>query len=472
MFYSIKDSNNDINNGINNDSNNDSNNDNDINNDHKIEDNKNVIKNLKKVFLRRTAYISLTLCMLLICIIILNIVFPFKTEASSKNNNYLVVVQNKDSSWTAYENLVEKSPKGNLMVKAKLMSKALDFTYNNYGSETFTIQCGNYRYNTYTKGEQTFCFRSSSDFFVNRNVVFTPYTSKESNYNMCHVSTLGTLVNYKYYTGSEAKAYKIKGYTGVVCYSKYGQVTKVPSLYDIVNTKGDKFFFKNTLTNQTNKNPGDNEIDKYNDTKLIIVGDSRTNNMSRWAATSVNTEFVAKNSQGYQWFNDEGINKVNSIKSPGDIIIIWLGINDFVLNDLSGDFWITYADKINSLACGEWSDCKVFVAEVGYVDENRMKQYYGEAPISNDSPILNDSQTDTLNEKIGVKEFNDNLRANLIDSVTWVNVNEVIGINNNNYENTPDSFWVTRSNGQLDGLHYGRNITQEIYNYFVKKIMK
>jgi hypothetical protein len=199
------------------------------------------------------------------------------------------------------------------------------------------------------------------------------------------------------------------------------------------------------------------------DSKLIIVGDSRTNNMSKWVTTSVTTQFVAESGKGYVWFVDMGIDRVNAIAKPGDTIIIWLGVNDYFSSTLGGDTWTVYANKINSLAANEWADCKIRYAAVGYVDRAKHITYYGTDKRTNVTAL-------TSGNKIqGINEFNEKLKESLSSNITWIETFEIIGINDNDTEVTSNSIWLTRANGLKDGLHYGKVKTQQIYDYFVKE---
>jgi hypothetical protein len=198
-----------------------------------------------------------------------------------------------------------------------------------------------------------------------------------------------------------------------------------------------------------------------NTNKLVIVGDSRTNNMKKWITeTSIDTRFVAKVGQGYNWFVNTAIEETNNIISPGDTIIVWLGVNDYYKSNLGDNPWRLYAKKINELVKNEWKDCNVYVASVGYVDRNLMKAYYKKD---------NGSNVNQLNHGIrinGIKAFNEKLRQSLDYSITWIDTSEVIGINADD-NGTDESIWVTRDNGMIDGLHYGVEKTQEIYEFFI-----
>lgn len=198
--------------------------------------------------------------------------------------------------------------------------------------------------------------------------------------------------------------------------------------------------------------------------KLIVVGDSRTYNMSNWVMTTVPTKFIAKSGQGYSWFTKEGIKRVNSVKNSGDVIIVWLGVNDYFSSDLGGESWKVYANKINSLAKNEWYNCTVYVAAVGYVDSAKMKAYYGKTSRANVSSVEG-------NKIKGIQEFNTKLKQALDIKVKWLDTYKTIGISHNDTDNTPDDIWLTRENGKKDGLHYSQKKTQQIYDFFVKKTM-
>ncbi len=401
----------------------------------------------------------------LLAIIILATFIPFPAKAAAKESRYLVLVQNRDHSWTAYENLTEESPQGNIMVKAKSISEAIGFSYKINKDASFTIQKSQFRKNTYVKNNTTYSFQCSSSASIGRITVYPPYSSVKNKSNLCHFKSLSTLLHCKYYSASIANDYKKAGYKGILCYSNYDAIADVPALKDVTDSSGNKFFTDTEPDENSGDDANNTDISDYSDNKLIIVGDSRTNNMSKWVLTNVNTEFICKEGQGYDWFCKTAVGEVNSIKKPGDTILIWLGVNDYNSDKLGGNPWIYYSDKINSLAAGKWKDCKVYVAEVGYVDANLIQAYYGKKLKSNVT------QLSTGYKIKGIKEFNYNLKEGLNDGVTWIPTNTVIGIKGNDKAATSKNLWVTKIDGKKDGLHYGREITRKIYQYFVEKTM-
>jgi hypothetical protein len=208
---------------------------------------------------------------------------------------------------------------------------------------------------------------------------------------------------------------------------------------------------------------------KTYDGKLIIVGDSRTRNMSRWVRTSsVETRFVAESGKGYEWFISEGIDEVSEIAEAGDTVLVWLGVNDYnnisLYNKYGKTPWELYTEIINQLSVNEWANLKVCVAGVGYVDRSRLITYYGVDSRSNVADI------DENLPISGIQGFNTYLKENLYTNISWLNPANIIGIASND-EPTRVNVWLKRSNGLYDGLHYNKATTQKIYDYFAKQII-
>lgn len=404
---------------------------------------------------------------LILCVgyIILYLITPLKVQAAEAEKKYLVLVQNSNRSWTAYEDMIEPSPQKKLMIKAKPIAEALRFDYINFGDGEFIIQRGDFRYNSYERNSASYVFQSSSTLSVNKTASNVAYYSDKSGCNLCHISTLRTIINYRYFTGSEIADYRKAGYTSIVCYSRYQVIDEAPDIREVYDTEGDKFFSQDEPDTTDQIISSAINLSEEDERQLIIVGDSRTNNMSKWVSTTVNTQFIAKSGEGYLWFEQNGIEDVNMIKNPGDVIVIWLGVNDYFSNALGTDPWKAYSQKINELAATDWADCSVYVAEVGYVDTNYIYNY------NNKITRANVSQINSPYKIQGIQEFNKKLRNSLSQDITWINTNDIIGIKANDTDLTPEELWVVRSNGMVDGLHYGVEVSQKVYNHFVNTTM-
>ncbi|MDF2610879.1 MAG: GDSL-family lipase/acylhydrolase [Lachnospiraceae bacterium] len=433
------------------------------------------------MLIRKNACSKIILGLIIFSAILINLNSPIIAKASS-SNNYLVLVQNSDKTWTAYEDVMERSLGGNLMIQAKPIALALNMKYIERSDGTFSIKRSTYRYNTYTIGERKYSFKSSSTLSTVRTAVYAPYISHVSGKALIHSSTINSMVYNKYFSIANAAEFRAKGYRGVACFSIYGEITEVPSIDEVVNSFGEKYFEGTDLVevvpiDQETENQGsgssgsewqqeEEKLTYQTENKLIFVGDSRFNNMSRWVQPSVNSEFIAKNGIGYEWFLNVAIDEVTELINPGDVIIVWLGVNDYYSTSYGSDSWLAYAETINNLANEEWADCKVYVSEVGYVDSNLIYDYYGKYK------MMNVSQLGYEYEINGIQEFNEKLKSNLNENITWIDTNAVIGINNNDYELTPASYWLTRGNGKKDGIHYGKDVSVALYNHFVDAIFK
>lgn len=95
----------------------------------------------------------------------------------------------------------------------------------------------------------------------------------------------------------------------------------------------------------------------------IWFGDSRTVGM-RSAVGDGGDVWVAQDGEGYNWFNGEGLKKVNSSLEAGDTIVINFGIND-------PDNVKNYIKRINELASTDWKSNKVVVMSINPIDEGR-----------------------------------------------------------------------------------------------------
>lgn len=172
---------------------------------------------------------KLTAFLLSIVLCFLNINHITIKAYAGSADQYLVLVQQKDGSWKGYDNFIEISKRSNLMVKAKPLAKALGFTYKRNDDGTFLIKSSSDRYNTYTKNSREYIYTDQSE-EVKRSASDIAYTSKASMYNLCQVSTICTLADYKVFISPNTKKYS--GYKGIICYSRYQKIPVSVPEYD------------------------------------------------------------------------------------------------------------------------------------------------------------------------------------------------------------------------------------------------
>ncbi|MDF2537325.1 MAG: hypothetical protein K0S76_346 [Herbinix sp.] len=172
------------------------------------------------------------LFVILLCFIYVDI---NKKEAyAGSENNYLVLIQQKNGFWKEYTNLIETSNNGYLMIKAFRISKALGFTYEKNSNGTFVIQKSDTIYNTYTKNTKDFTYTNGA-VDLSKMAPEKAYISKLSDYNLCQINSLNTLVYYKCFNSAVVDEYS--SYDGIVCFSKYNDI---PESVPIVETKHTK----------------------------------------------------------------------------------------------------------------------------------------------------------------------------------------------------------------------------------------
>ena len=175
---------------------------------------------------------AIAIILVLICFLNVGI---YKQEANaSSSSKYLVLVQQKNGSWKEYRDIIEVSDNGYLMIKAKRISKALGFTYVKNNNGSFEIRSNDTIYNTYTKAFNEFVYNDG----VEEIVKMSPekaYTSKKSEYNLCQISSLATLVYYKTFNNPGIEEYS--SYEGIICFSKY---ENIPETVPVIELKPSK----------------------------------------------------------------------------------------------------------------------------------------------------------------------------------------------------------------------------------------
>lgn len=157
---------------------------------------------------------------------------------------------------------------------------------------------------------------------------------------------------------------------------------------------------------------------KLNDGRVIWVGDSRFVGMENAKKTDKDI-YIAKESQGYDWFTDTAIAQVNDKVKKGDTIVFGLGINDLDNVD-------KYVDKLNELKKNEWKAYKVIVLSV--------------------NPVNDEKSSNVKNEQI--EKFNETISSKLIGGIEYLNT------------------YLQIKDGMVsdDGVHYDKTTYEKIYD--------
>ena len=158
---------------------------------------------------------------------------------------------------------------------------------------------------------------------------------------------------------------------------------------------------------------------------IIFVGDSRFVQMKNAVGENPYL-WIAKGSQGYDWFSGEAVAQIDAAVQSGTKILINFGVND-VGNEKS------YAELVNRKAA-EWEEkgAEVYYASVNPVEDGRY----------------------VTEEK--VEKFNEKLQEDLNSAVEWI-----------------DSFSWLMENGYTltDGLHFSSDTYEKLYAFYLDELM-
>lgn len=175
---------------------------------------------------------------ILVLIMIVLLIPVNRVEASAKK--YLVLIQNDNNTWTAYDDLTEVTSDGFIMLKAKPFSEIMNFTYvENTKKKQFSIKRSKTRYNTYTLNNTKYIYSNKAN-SKSKKANYKSYKSKKDKYNLCIAGSVNTLCNFNSFIGNRIDDYKQLGYDGVLCYSSTNKISNVPNILYVRNTDGSK----------------------------------------------------------------------------------------------------------------------------------------------------------------------------------------------------------------------------------------
>lgn len=168
---------------------------------------------------------------------------PASAAASEKSGDYLVLVEEKDGTWSSCDDYVELVSTDRLMVRASDIADAIGMKYKKAGTKGFTVSNGK-KSNTYTLDSVKYKYLNNGKAST-KTAAYKPFLSKVYKTNMVEYSTLKTLVNVKYYSAADAGDYHVRlKYQGVICFSKYNKITKLPPAEEGIRVTTEEEFKK------------------------------------------------------------------------------------------------------------------------------------------------------------------------------------------------------------------------------------
>lgn len=148
------------------------------------------------------------------------------TNKAANKTKYGVIIDVSDHI-EVFDNLVVKSPKNNLMIKAKELCKELGFLCS-YNSKTkkLTIKNDNNKL-VFSLGSKQFVYEENG-YTYKSTAAFPFYYDKESKCYLIHYSTLKHIISTEYFKVSGDDYFAEKGYRGMIYY-KDGYIRGISS---------------------------------------------------------------------------------------------------------------------------------------------------------------------------------------------------------------------------------------------------
>ena len=201
------------------------------------------------------------IALLIILIMFLhNMSYSELAEASTKSNkNYLILVEQAEGHWIAYDNLVHVSSDGKPMVSAEMMARALGYLYQEHvnTAKQFVLTKKANVSNTYTIGKKYYTAQSgkTKTKVETKSIVAVDI----NNLYYCEPSTLNKLCYYTFFSGKSIAGYEtVAGVDGVLCFSTVKSRKSLPD-YKKVMTPYSQLWYK-TFVDLNVKEPGKTEI--------------------------------------------------------------------------------------------------------------------------------------------------------------------------------------------------------------------
>lgn len=182
-----------------------------------------------------TKRLYLILSTIILCVFFSLIQIKSENAYASAKKKYLVLIQNYDGeTFVAYDDIIDEKR----MVDVKAIVELLYLKYEEYNKNSFIVSKNYNELSSFTIGKKA--FNSSIYGMAGKSSEYKPPYApvKKNNKIYFHYTSLIDLVKYTYFSASKAKEYAKLGYDGIVCYSRYFNVTEVPALDKVYNAKG------------------------------------------------------------------------------------------------------------------------------------------------------------------------------------------------------------------------------------------
>jgi len=252
--------------------------------------------------------------------------------------------------------------------------------------------------------------------------------------------------DYIMYPDGNTSKEKTVGYTvkknGIYKFSIYDKFGNVVLKEISVNEIGVSSSFSSKPSSSSSSSKSSSSLSSSSSSNIqtkiennLFVGDSRTVGMCDLYKVCDGDDYIAKSSMGYSWFQNTAVPSINNkISSKRYNIIILMGVNDVGGTSSSGkNAAVKYYNTVYSLTKSMWSNQNVVFVSVNPVIDGKSYAY-----------------------TVAINSFNSEISSMIQNSE----------LSNFKYCDTASSLNVTLNNAP-DGLHYNRDLYQQIYNKII-----
>lgn len=201
------------------------------------------------------------ICCIVVIILIVMSLLPQMVFADS-SKDYALLIGDKDSNYTLYENLIVLTSNDEIMLKAEPLCKILNFSYS-YNKTTKKIKIKNKdngKTLEYTVGSKQYVYYSGTSAKGSKKTAkYKCYYDSKSKSYLIHYDTLNYLINCKYFLLLDYNIYTKMGYEQFIFISKYDSLDTLPMPQKEIKsiptyeTNGDTYIAKNFLGSITYK---------------------------------------------------------------------------------------------------------------------------------------------------------------------------------------------------------------------------
>ena len=165
----------------------------------------------------------------------------YVVQAKEVTGGALVLMELDKNDWYAQSSLVIETTNKVKMVAINKLAEYTDMTFSfSSKKKELTVKKGS-KYNVYTLSSKNYiCYTvvNKKTTAVKKAASNKAYYDKSSGNYYIQAAAVNNLLSYKAYAAKDYKYYKDTGYSGIICYSKVGKISKLPFFSNVKTIYG------------------------------------------------------------------------------------------------------------------------------------------------------------------------------------------------------------------------------------------